>query len=258
MAVKIAWGDEKRLWKIPHWYEVWCGMTSLGLLDGQVYMLQRNQKVFRADAATGEKNAGPWDVGVGDDVKLAVYACAYQVTDLDAGQGQVVLSYARHNLVRRIDPKDGKTIDEAEVPEPYGVAIGPDARVYVLSQDRVVSLSRQDKTLREVVPAGQIDAGFRLAVDPASGDILVAENEAMRGSPHHVLEGAGDGEESHRAAGEAVRQGREAPRGVRSGGGAAVRRTTHRTSTTSSTSLHPGRRLRDLRVGVAPAADGRV
>ena len=25
-------------------------MTSVGLLDGQVYMLQRNQKVYRADA----------------------------------------------------------------------------------------------------------------------------------------------------------------------------------------------------------------
>lgn len=180
MAVKIAWGDEKRLWKIPHWYEVWCGMISAGLLDGQLYMLQRNQKVYRADAATGERNAGPWDVSMADDVKLAAYSCAYQVTDLDAAAGQVVLSYARHDKLRWLNPQDGKVIDEAAVPEPYGVAAGGDGQVYVLSGDRVLELSRQDKTPREVVPAGQISAGFRLALDAASGDLLVAENRKMR------------------------------------------------------------------------------
>lgn len=180
MAVKLAWADEKRLWKIPHWYEVWCGMSSVGLLDGQIYMLQRNQKIYRADTEKGERNAGPWDVSMGDDVKVAAFACAYHVTDLDSGQGQIVLSYARHDKLRWIDPNDGKIIDEADVPEPYGVAIGEDGRVFVLSHDKVVSLSRKDKKLKEIIPKGQINAGFRLAVDAATGDILVAENRAVR------------------------------------------------------------------------------
>jgi hypothetical protein len=179
MAVKLTWQDEKRLWKIPHWYETWRGMVSAGVLDGQLYMLQRNQSVFRADAATGERNAGPWGEAVGDDAIVAPFACAYHVTDMATGAGQIVLSYARHDLLRWIDPKDGKVIDEAKVPEPYGVAIGADGTVYILSQDRVFTLTRANKTPREVVPTGRITAGFRLAVSQA-GDLYVAENAPVR------------------------------------------------------------------------------
>ena len=185
MGHKQGW-DEKRLWVIPHWFEAWMGMTSMACMDGRLYMLQRNQKVYRVDAATGTRNA-EWNVAMADDVKLAPYSDASSVTDLDAAAGQVVVCFTRHNVVKWLDPQSGEVVDEAPIREPWGVAIAPDGRVLVISNDRVVSITRRNKEPKVVIPAGRLKAPFRLNVDPKSGNILVAENRPARAGGAAVL-----------------------------------------------------------------------
>jgi len=175
LALKTDWNDNQ-VWVIPHWFQAWCGMAGMAAMDGQLYMFQRDEKVYRVDAGTGEQNA-KWDLVAADDPKVVPFGMAAGfIADLDANAGQLVLSYYRHDVLKWIDPKSGKILDEAAVPEPMGVAVDGKGAVFVISKGQVLSLNREHKTPIVIVPQGQLTDPFRLAVDPLSGDILVAEN----------------------------------------------------------------------------------
>ncbi len=171
--------DGKRLWEIPHWIDAWVGPTSMASDNGTLWALPLNQKLYRIEAKSG-KHLGTWDVGFDDDRKASEFNDCSNITDLDAGGGQVVLSYARQNLVRWLDPADGKELDRATVEEPYGVAVDrSDGSLLVIARDQVVRLSRTAKQPQLVIPRERLNGAHRLSVDPTNGDILVAENAAL-------------------------------------------------------------------------------
>lgn len=167
----------QRLWTIPHWLEAWVGPTSMSVDNGVVYLYQLNGKLFRANASDGKMLPGSWDLGFAEDRKDSVFSEVSNISDVEAAGGQIVISNARQNLIRWIDPQDGKEIDRAAIPEPYGVAIDKaDGSVVVISRGVVVRLSRADKTPKPVIAAAQLAGPRRLSIDPATRDILVAEN----------------------------------------------------------------------------------
>ena len=171
--------DGKRQWTIPHWLDAWVGPGSMAADGGQLFMLQINGRLRRADAATGQPNA-LWDVGFEDDRKASVFGEFSTITDLDAGAGQLVVSYQRQNLVRWLDPKTGEEIDRATVPRPAGVAIDKaDGSLVVISDGQVIRLSRADKTPKVIIEKQNLEGPFRLSVAPTSREILVAENAGV-------------------------------------------------------------------------------
>jgi len=172
--------EGKRIWTIPHWFQAWSGPCSIGIDAGRLYTLEINQKVYVVDADTGKRLTDGWDVSFESDRKKAVFNMPHDVTDLDAGHGQVIVSYALQNLVRWLDPQTGKVIDEAAVDEPYGVAAMADGALLAISKDSVVRLSRADKRPKTVIAKDKLSGAYRLAIHQASGDILVAENLSKR------------------------------------------------------------------------------
>lgn len=172
--------DGQRKWTIPHWLDAWVGPGAMGSDGGQLYMLQINGKLRRADTATGQPNAA-WDVAFEEDRKLSVWGDMSNITDIDAGAGQVVVSYALHNMVRWLNPSDGSEIDKAAVNQPYGIAVDKaDASILVISDGQVLRLSRNDKTPKVVITREKLNSPRRLAVDPKTRDILVAENRGVQ------------------------------------------------------------------------------
>ena len=168
--------DGARQWTIPHWLDAWVGPGAMASDGGQLFMLQINGKIHRVDAAAGTPNA-VWDVSFADDTKASVFTDQSNILDLDAGAGQVVVSYQRQNLIRWLDPKSGQEIDRAAIPHPAGIAVDrTDGSVVVISAGQVVRLSRAAKTPKVVITREKLNGPRRLTVSPKSREILVAEN----------------------------------------------------------------------------------
>lgn len=185
--IKQSRGD-RRLWAIPHWLEAWQGPVDLALAGGKVWMLHGNGNLWSADATTGqpEGKSGSilWDK---NDANHTKNLGATQVLDMDARGNQMVASYANHNAVRWLNLANANVQDEATVPEPLGIALAPDKKVLVISQGKVVFLSRENKTPQTLITG--LTSPWRLAVDQKRGDIFVAE----RGGGQQVKKFSKDG-----------------------------------------------------------------
>ena len=170
--------DGKRIWSHPHWLDPWQGGSSLASSGGRLYMLQANQKIQVLDAANGKRLA-TWDA-IWDqaDRKKKKKKGAGQL-DMDAGHGQIVVSYPDQNAIRWLDPKTGKTIAEKKIPEPLGVAVdpegtvGPAGRILVISKNTVLAVTR-DAAATETIIRG-LESPFRLDVEEKTGAILLVE-----------------------------------------------------------------------------------
>jgi hypothetical protein len=172
---------------------------STALLDGRLFELTGQGTVYGYHAATGrcftdgDRSPRPWNLRwEGDEAKPDSREQYASLIDLDADPASklLVASYRHRDGLRWFDPAKGAAVDQATgIPAPVGLAAGPDGRIFVISNGAVVSLTRQDKTPRIVIPADRLEHPVRLAVD-RSGEILVAENSSFeRGSraPHHQV-----------------------------------------------------------------------
>jgi len=165
--------DGKRIWNVPHWLDPWQGASSLASSGGRVYMLQANQKIQVLDDATG-KRVATWDAmwDPADRKKTKKKKGAGEL-DMDAGDGQIVVSYPDQNAIRWLDPKTGKTIAEKKIPEPLGVAVDPSGRVLVISKDTVLAVTRDAEATKTIVTG--LESPFRLDVEEKTGAILLVE-----------------------------------------------------------------------------------
>ena len=162
--VKLSF-DGKRLWTMWHGLDAWQGGQALACASGKLFLLQGDGIVKRINADTGDMEAS-WPVPDrgGDQDTL----------DLAARGDQLVVSYGKHDALVWIDPATGKVVDQVAVPAPRGVDIGSDGTVYVLSSNRLLRVTRADKTPAKVVEG--LQEPFRVAVDiTANDDLLVAE-----------------------------------------------------------------------------------
>ena len=173
VLVKQTLDGEKRLWDIPTWLEAWAGGVALDSMGGKVWMFS-GAAIWRIDKATGKPEKRfdvRWDGK--DESSPPPLDWASRNMDMAAGKEQIVVSYTNHNAIRWFDA-EGKVLDEATVPAPLGVTIAPDGRVLAISNDTVVAFTRENKTPQVIVEKG-LQGAYRLAADPKTGDILVAE-----------------------------------------------------------------------------------
>ena len=115
---------------------------------------------------------------------------------LAARGDQVVIGHRTKGLVRWLNPADGAKQDETAVPEPRAVTLDAASNVLAISGTSIVKLSRTDKNLKTLV-AGLL-APARLTVDPASGDIFVAE----RAESHQIKRFSAEGKPPPRPGGQ--------------------------------------------------------
>lgn len=149
--------------------------------SGRLFMLQQNGYLQVIDAREGTLLA-TWDV-LPKDLKRKedggptwfIYQHGHRVAgaDMDARGETIVVSYRDHHRVRWLNPKDGATVAEIKIPGPTGVAVGVNGEVFVISGDCVSRVFPDDKRL-PVIEDG-LTAPRRLAIDPKTGEFLVAE-----------------------------------------------------------------------------------
>lgn len=190
--LKMTPDGKERLWTALH-PRAWDGALSLAVDGGEVFMLghvktndgriapaqQRKQLLYVYHAATGrlaKRTVAGTAVGeqpVMIDVQWDPANDDMDASDMDAYAGVLVVAYEKKNSLRWYDPQTGGLLNTAEVPSPAGVAVGADGVIFVSSGDRVLKMSRKNKTPTEFV-AG-LDKPGRLDVDHSSGDLFVYE-----------------------------------------------------------------------------------
>lgn len=207
LVVKQSLDGSKRLWDVPHWLDAWMGGYSVTSANGKLYLLQQNGVIQYIDAATGERKAR-WDI-IWEEADREGGKDTHQTMDIDARGEQLVASYASHNAIRWLNPQDGKTLDEAAVPNPLGIAIAPSGQVLVISEGKVVTLSRAAKTPKVLI-TGLLEP-LRLDVDDATGEIFVAERGA--GQQVKRFDATGKLLKAYGTPGGRPREGRYDPKG---------------------------------------------
>jgi hypothetical protein len=187
--VKQSLDGTQREWDAGHVFDGWQGGVASAALADTLYAMQPAGVVMVIDGATGKRKAR-WELWWDKDEKLGDDVSLLPI-DL-AGRGdQLVMAHLRHDALRWIDPATGAVLDEAPIPAPQSVAVAADGRVFVLSNDTVVALTRTEKQPVPVIGPGALASAYRLDVCPATGDILVVDrgegNRIKRFSPSGKL-----------------------------------------------------------------------
>ena len=162
--------DGTRLWASDHLLESNndCGV---GLAGNYLLTFLGNAKVIAIDPKTG---TGQWKVDTDWNDVNSTWTPGSGVISLAARGNQIVIGNKSLNKVEWLDVKNGKKLDEATIAGAYGLAIGGDGSIFAISGNSVVKFTRENK--QPVVVLKSLPAPWRLAVDPVSGDILVAES----------------------------------------------------------------------------------
>jgi hypothetical protein len=168
VLVKQSLDGTEQYWH-HHQYEGWKGALALAVSGDALLMLQENAKVVVIEPETGEERT-KWDL-LPDGSDRSGYFESDAAVDLDANGATVAVADYGRDTVRWIDD-DGATVAEASVDSPVAVAVGPAGGVYVASEGRVLEVARSGTTRRLV---DGLSDPRRLTVDPAGGDLLVAE-----------------------------------------------------------------------------------
>lgn len=190
-GLKLSLDGTRRLWS-SYQPNVFRGRFALASMDGQLYGLQQDSYV----SVHGVDRPNVQDQSVGDTSKswytgfrwdalwpgetrggAEGWCCSEQPMDMAAYNSgtnpQVVLSYLKHNTVQWRDPRAGTVLDSATITAPKGIALDNAGNMLVISESRVLKLSRTNKTPQVVISG--LTAPYRLDVDRTTGNILVAE-----------------------------------------------------------------------------------
>ena len=165
-VLKISLDGSKRLWSATC-PDAWDSAVSLASSGGRLYLLSQKGKIYRYDAASGQK-LDAWDAKHGDQLP----------TDLDAAGEAIVLAYEKASLVRWLSTAKGLLIAEARIDAPAGVAIGRNRATLVTTGQRVMIFAKPGAKPTEL--ARGLTRPGPLAVDRASGNVLVVDREPAR------------------------------------------------------------------------------
>ncbi|MDX1962393.1 MAG: LamG-like jellyroll fold domain-containing protein [Pirellulales bacterium] len=198
----------KHLWVNDRWSaDPWAQPTlAITLVNGRLYELMPNGDLYGYDAKTGKVFTGgdtspqPWNLGwegytpppsAKDEEKrmLRIEKCPADLA-ADASGDLILAAFPQYDAVCWYSGKDGKLIDTAKgFTKLAGIAGGKDGIAYAISGGAVVSFTRDQKEPKVVISADQLLHPWRLAADPKSGNILVAENSLMfsNTNPRHQV-----------------------------------------------------------------------
>ena len=188
-VLKMDPDGKSRLWSVIQ-PRPWDGALSMAIDGGELFMLGHNvwvdgrtpelpkrQILYVYDAATGalaprtEASTALGGVPVKIDVHWDTATEDIDASDMDIHNGVLVVSYDKRNGLRWYDPKTGEKLDTTEIPAPQGIAVSDNGTVYISTENRVVTLSREKKTPVDFVTG--LEKPGRLDIDHGTGEILI-------------------------------------------------------------------------------------
>ena len=187
----------KRDWVIQDAPEPWQGPIALGRSADKLYMLQPNGAIRCLDADTSESVggfSGSWEAPADANKTVArapEFAPALspysQPVDMTVWRDLVALSYYDHDAVRFYRASSGEQISQVKIPAPLGIAFTPGGKLLVVSGGGVQIVDPIGGNPQPLI--GQIPDAYRIAVDAATGDILIAQ----QGVTQQVVRYSADG-----------------------------------------------------------------
>jgi hypothetical protein len=191
--LKMSPDGASRLWTALH-PRPWDGALSLASDGGKIFMLGhrlwedprlKGKKLSKQCVYVFETNSGKLeprfqaDFGTGKqpngiEVQWSPESKAMDASDMDAHDGVLVVAYQNQNALRWYDPESGALLDTAEISAPAGVTVSKGGAIFVSTGERIVKLSRANKTPLDVLTG--LNHPGRLDVDHASGELLVYES----------------------------------------------------------------------------------
>ena len=201
LAGRHLWAGDR--WAADPWAQ---GTVAVALVNDRLFELMPNGDLYGYDAKTGkvftngDSDPKPWNAGWDgylppttatdeDKRKLRAKECPADLA-ADATNGLILAAYPQHDAVCWLAAKDGKLVGTAKgLAKLAGVAVGKGGTAFAISNGAVVTFTRDKKEPKVVIPADHLQNPWRLAVDPKSGDVLVAENSFKfpGAGPHHQI-----------------------------------------------------------------------
>jgi hypothetical protein len=185
------------IWTSGRWNDGWNEYGQATVVgNGSLYDLGKNGSLWGYNATTGrcftngDYDPKPWNIRWAGDADVPDYTDTVGVDiDYDRAASLVVISYKTKNGIRWINGGSGASVAQVTtVTAPVSVSAATDGTVYAISQGAVVSLTRSAPTPVTVIAASALTAPWRISVDPANGDLWVAENsDRAGGSTHHQV-----------------------------------------------------------------------
>jgi hypothetical protein len=179
----------KREWEINSPFEPWQGPIALARTSDKLYMLQPNGMVYRFDADTSEKLgrfdaswlARPHYYGKSifealpniDRERSPYVSDTASSKDMACKSGMLAVSYFTHDAIRWYRPETGRLLNTTTFEAPVAICFDLSQRLLVVSKEQVFALFSPSAVPELVVKDAQ--GAFKIAVDPISGDILIAE-----------------------------------------------------------------------------------
>ncbi|MBS0659113.1 MAG: DUF4082 domain-containing protein [Verrucomicrobia bacterium] len=175
------WTDRDTYMDFPHE-----GASAVGLSNGRFFCLGSNPDGTAANVQVLDRSfsRNPRLV-TSFRVHLTASGPGGEPTDLDAHAGVLAVAYANDARIRWYD-ENGTFQAEATVPAPQGLALQADGALLVISGGSVLRWATPTSAPTTLIASSQLSHPFRLHVDKATGDVLVAENSTAFGaSPAH-------------------------------------------------------------------------
>ncbi|MCD8535514.1 MAG: PA14 domain-containing protein [Verrucomicrobia bacterium] len=187
------WTSDRRL-KDP-WVH---GSLTTALVGNKLFELIPDGTVYGYDSSNGEIFTGsdaepePWNFrwkgfqapGASSDEERRALHIKFSPSDLvgHASSHLLVAGYPQFNAICWFNAKNGELVDTIEnIPAMLGLAMGENETVFVVSDNAIISLDRKTRSPRVIISRDQLDAPVSVCVHQDSGDILVAENNELRG-----------------------------------------------------------------------------
>ncbi|MEO1448205.1 MAG: PKD domain-containing protein [Bacteroidota bacterium] len=186
MMIKMPYDGQTRTWTAYH-PEAWQGGHSLTMLDGTLYMLSQNDKIWPYTPATGNKGSKieiSWD---GVEAGTMDYE-DFRAQDMGGGNGLLAVVYTVYDAVRWYDPiTKAKTREVTGVPSPKAVAMDESGNTYVASGSSILKFT-PTATSGSVLISG-LDEPSVLTFDPDDQTLLVGEHGQTHQIKRYNLQG---------------------------------------------------------------------
>lgn len=193
------------LWAVDRYAaDPWAqGTVAVTLVNDRLFELLPNGDVYGYDTGTGKVFTGgnydpkPWnfcwdgyvppsDANDENKRKLRTLQCPKDLAS-DSKNNSIVAAYPQHDAIAWYSAKDGKLEKTyTNLKQLTGIAVAPNGNTFAISQGAVVSCDPTSTATTVVIEPQQLQNPWRIAVDPNSGEILVAENSfKSNGDPSH-------------------------------------------------------------------------
>ena len=184
ILLKMSADWKRKLWAIGE-LEIALGAERLAIIGETLFVMTQSKGVFALKTADGGNLRGhaqrfysalhesdvAWTWQNKDDKSLKFHVSHM---DLEAVGTQLAFCYRDYDLLRFVSALDASVTREVKIARPGGLAAGPDGRLFIAAEGKILALDPGAEQTRVVVEDAELKSPVGMTWEPVSGDLLVA------------------------------------------------------------------------------------